>query len=140
MASVKTRADRSIIKRQVEELKYEAVVANGVDTFKVNCKAHWENRMEDVIRDNKLKTKAGLIQNQQQYSLQERRQRLAMMLSAEQKAYEQELVDIEESPQQRTNMLARTNQVQRTDLSRWENCWMASRASEARLQVKLSAR
>jgi len=106
MASVKTRADRSIIKRQVEELKYEALVSGGVDTFKVNCKAHWENRMEDVIRDNKLKTKAGLIQNQQSFTVQERRQRLAMMLSAEQKAYEQELVDIEESPAQRMDKMA----------------------------------
>merc|ERR1719271_518369 len=104
--SVRTRADRSIIKRQNEELKQEKLVAHGVDTFKVHCKAHWENRMEDVIRENRVKAKAGVIEQQQKYSLQERRQRLAAMLSAEQKAYEQELVDTEESPQQRMDKMA----------------------------------
>jgi hypothetical protein len=106
MASVKSRADRAILKRQVEEIKYESVIASGVDTFKVHCKALWENRMDDVIRDNRLKTKAGVINANQQASLQERRQRLATMLSAEQKAYEQELVDIEESPAQRMDKMA----------------------------------
>lgn len=106
MASVKSRADRAIIKRQVDELKQDALIANGVDTFKVNCKAHWENRMEDVIRDNSIKMKAGAIANQQRSSLQDRRTRLAQMLSAEQNAYEQELVDIEESPQQRMDKMA----------------------------------
>jgi len=84
MAAVKSRADRAIIKRQQDELKYESVIGSGVDAFKVNCKAFWENRMEDVIRDNRLKTKAGLIETQQRASLQERRQRLAAMLSTEQ--------------------------------------------------------
>lgn len=106
MASIQSRADRAIIKRQQEELKYEAVVASGVDTFKVNCKAFWENRTEDVIRDNRLKTKAGIIKANQQASLQERRQRLAAMLSAEQKAYEQELVENEETPAQRMDKMA----------------------------------
>jgi len=105
-ASVKTRADRNIIKRQVEEMKHETLVAQGVDTFKVNCKAHWENRTDDVIRDTRLKLKAGSIEAQQRLSLNDRRQRLAAMLSAEQKAYEQELVDIEESPQQRMDKMA----------------------------------
>merc|ERR1719271_638855 len=50
--------------------------------------------------------KAGAIEQQQRASLQERRQKLAQMLSAEQKAYEQELVDIEESPQQRMDKMA----------------------------------
>jgi len=104
--NVKSRADRAIIKRQGEEIKYEALVAGGVDTFKVNCKAFWENRTDDVIRDNRLKTKASVIEANQRASLQERRQRLAAMLSAEQKAYEQELVDIEESPAQRMDKMA----------------------------------
>jgi hypothetical protein len=106
MASVKTRADRNIIKRQVEEMKHETLVAQGVDTFKVNCKAHWENRTDDVIRDTRLKMKAGAIESQQRLSLQERRKKLAVMLSAEQKAYEQELVDFEESPAQRMDKMA----------------------------------
>jgi len=104
--SVRTRADRSIIKRQNEELKQEKLVAHGVDTFKVHCKAHWENRMEDVIRENRVKAKAGVIEQTQRLSLQERRTRLAAMLSAEQKAYEQELVDTEESAQQRMDKMA----------------------------------
>merc|ERR1719238_1576438 len=62
--------------------------------------------MDDVIRENRVKAKAGVIEQQGRASLQERRQRLAAMLSAEQKAYEQELVDIEESPQQRMDKMA----------------------------------
>merc|ERR1719217_107278 len=53
-----------------------------------------------------MKTKAGIIEANQRASLQERRQKLAAMLSAEQKAYEQELVDIEESPAQRMDKMA----------------------------------
>merc|ERR1719238_48898 len=62
--------------------------------------------MDDVIRENRVKSKAGAIENQQRLSLQERRQRLAAMLSAEQKAYEKEMVDKEESPQQRMDKMA----------------------------------
>merc|ERR1719343_1892633 len=62
--------------------------------------------MDGVLRDNRVKAKASTIESQQRSSLQERRARLASMLSAEQKAYEQELVDIEESPQQRMDKMA----------------------------------
>lgn len=105
-ASVKTRADRCIMKRQADELKSEAVNAQGIDTFKVGCKAFWENRMEDVIRDNRTKAKIGAIEARQQLSLQERRQKLAAMLSAEQKSYEKELRDVEETPAQRMDKMA----------------------------------
>jgi len=104
--SVKTRADRSIIKRQVEEMKQEALIAQHVDTFKVNCKAYWENQTDNFIRESRTKTKAAVIEANQRASLQERRTRLAAMLSAEQKAYEQELVDIEETPAQRMDKMA----------------------------------
>merc|ERR1712070_1294803 len=59
-----------------------------------------------VIRDNRMKMKAGAIEAQQRLSLNERRMKLAAMLSAEQKAYEQELVDIEETPAQRMDKMA----------------------------------
>merc|ERR1719201_2370703 len=62
--------------------------------------------MDDVIRDNRRKMKAGAIESQQRASLQERRQRLASMLSSEQKAFEQELVDLEETPQARMDKMA----------------------------------
>merc|ERR1719238_962783 len=62
--------------------------------------------MDDVIRENRVKAKAGVMEQQQRASLQERRQRLAAMLSAEQKAYEKEMVDKEESPQQRMDKMA----------------------------------
>lgn len=104
--SVKTRADRSIMKRQQEELKHEKLVSQGVDTWKVNCKAHWENKTSNFIREGRVRAKAAAIENQQRMSLQERRERLAAMLSAEQKAYEQELVDMEESPAQRMDKMA----------------------------------
>lgn len=104
--SVKTRADRSIMKRQQEELKHEKLVSQGVDTWKVNCKAHWENKTTNFIREGRVRAKASAIENQQRMSLQERRERLAAMLSAEQKAYEQELVDMEESPAQRMDKMA----------------------------------
>jgi len=94
------------MKRQQTELQQEQAIAQGVDTFKVNCKALWENRTEDVIRDQRMKMKAQCIEANQHANLQERRAKLAAMLSAEQKAYEQELVDMEESPQQRMDKMA----------------------------------
>jgi hypothetical protein len=94
------------MKRQVEEMKYEKMISQGVDTFKVNCKAHWENKTCDFIREGRVRAKASAIEHQQRRSLQERRERLAAMLSTEQKAYEQELVDLEENPAQRMDKMA----------------------------------
>jgi len=103
---VRARADRSIVKRQQHELSHEKMIAQGVDLFKVNQKAMWENRMDDVIRENRVQAKVAQIHSNNQATLQERRARLAKMLSEEQRAYEQELVDIEESPQQRMDKMA----------------------------------
>jgi hypothetical protein len=94
------------MKRQQQELIHEKLVSQGIDTFKVNCKAQWENQTAEVIRGNQVKAKASAIEARQRADLQERRARLAAMLSTEQKAYEQELVDIEESPAQRMDKMA----------------------------------
>merc|ERR1719188_2177087 len=62
--------------------------------------------MIDVIRNNKVKSKASAIEAQHKQRLQERRKKLAQKLHAEQKAYEKEMVDREETPQQRMDKMA----------------------------------
>jgi len=104
--SLRMRADRNIIKRQQRELVHETAVAHGVDNFKVEQKGIWENRTENVIRSNRVKTKNAHLDAQHRASLQERRQRLSQMLAEEQAAYEQEMVDREETPQQRMDKMA----------------------------------
>jgi len=100
------RADRAIMKRQQQEFAHESMMASQFDRMKVEQKGLWENRMADVIRTNRVKTKAATIQNQHKADLQDRRRRLAEKLSREQRAYEQEMVDREETPTQRVERLA----------------------------------
>merc|ERR1719188_1063700 len=62
--------------------------------------------MIDVVRNNRVKSKAAALEAQHKASLQERRQKLAIKLDSEQKAYEKEMVDREETPQQRMDKMA----------------------------------
>jgi len=104
--SLRVRADRAITQRQKNERALEHRAAAVLDQFKVEGKGGWENRMDSMIRTNLVKSKVGAIQSQQKASLQERRAKLAALLSAEQKAYEQEMIDMEEAPAQRFERMA----------------------------------
>jgi len=101
------RADRHIIKRQQVEGVHERCMAAQVDNFKVEQKGVWENRMIGVIRGNKVKAKASQLEVQHRASLQDRRRELAEKLNAEQKAYEREMVEMEETPKQRMEVMAK---------------------------------
>jgi len=100
------RADRAIIKRQQQEFAHETLVASQIDQFKVEQKGLWENRTDVVVRNNRVKSKAAALEAQHRASLQDRRKKLAAKLHAEQKAYEKEMVDREETPQQRMDRMA----------------------------------
>jgi len=103
---VRMRADQAILKRQQLEFHHEQRVAGEVDQFKVEQKGLWENKLAGVIRTNRVKGKAAEMERQHKVDLQERRRMLAAKLSAEQKAYEQEMVDREETPSQRMDKMA----------------------------------
>lgn len=62
--------------------------------------------MVDVIRSNKVKSKAAALEKNHKEQLQQRRRKLAEKLSAEQSAYEKEMVDREETPAQRMDKMA----------------------------------
>merc|ERR1712039_822630 len=65
-----------------------------------------ENQLNGVIRNNRVKAKVANMQSQLQADLQERRRMLAQKLSGEMKAWEKEMVDKEETPQQRMDKMA----------------------------------
>lgn len=100
------RADRAIIQRQGREKAHEHSVSQGVEQFKTESKALWENRTDDVLRRTRVEAKAAQLQGHQKFSLQQRRQRLAQMLAEEQAAYEREMVEKEATPQQRMDKMA----------------------------------
>lgn len=100
------RADRAIMKRQEMEFHHEKRCADQLDQFKVEQKGAWENKMVGVIRNNRVKSKVAALQAQQQANLQDRRMRLAHKLSSEMKAFEQEMVDREETPSQRMERMS----------------------------------
>eukprot|EP00931_Biecheleriopsis_adriatica_P100853 TRINITY_DN76092_c0_g1_i1.p1 TRINITY_DN76092_c0_g1~~TRINITY_DN76092_c0_g1_i1.p1 ORF type:complete len:495 (+),score=195.93 TRINITY_DN76092_c0_g1_i1:115-1599(+) len=106
MAAMMLRADRAILKRQQEEFHHEGRVASQLEQFKVEQKGSWENRMMNVIRSNRVKGKVAALQADQQAHLQDRRQRLAMKLSDEMKAWQREMVEKEESPAQRMDRMS----------------------------------
>lgn len=100
------RADRAIIKRQAQEYIQETRVAQQLDMFKVEQKGLWENKNVNVIRANRVKGKVAALRAEQQVNLQDRRSRLAEKLSAEMKAWQQEMVEHEETPAQRQEKMA----------------------------------
>lgn len=100
------RADRAIIKRQQQEQIHETFCAGQLDQFKVAQKGLWENKSAVVIKNNRIKAKASEFEAHHKASLQDRRRRLAEKLSKEQKAYEREMVEKEETPQQRMDKMA----------------------------------
>lgn len=104
--NLQIRADHAIVKRQQQELAHERLVASGAERFAVEQKGLWENRTCDVIRSKRVQQKAAGLEAQQKAKLEERRRRLAQMLSDEQKALEQEMVDREETPQQRMDKMS----------------------------------
>lgn len=106
MAAMLMRADRAIMKRQEAEFHHEKRMADQLDQFKVEQKGAWENRMMNVIRNNRVKGKMTALHAQHQANLQDRRRRLAMKLSSEMKAYEKEMVDGEETSAQRMDRMS----------------------------------
>jgi len=100
------RADRAILKRQQEEFVHERAVGGVFEQFKVEQKGLWEHKSAAVIRDNRVQAKVNAHRAAQKKNLDERRNKLAALLSAEQKAYDQEIVDREDTPQQRMDKMA----------------------------------
>eukprot|EP00397_Hematodinium_sp_SG-2012_P034074 GEMP01036497.1.p1 GENE.GEMP01036497.1~~GEMP01036497.1.p1 ORF type:complete len:512 (+),score=170.54 GEMP01036497.1:29-1537(+) len=99
-------ADRVIRERQKYEARYEALVASNIDQMKVERKAQWENKCGTLERTNAIKRKVTDVMQARADSLMERRQKLGMLLAMEQKQYEQETVETEETPQERLEKTA----------------------------------
>jgi hypothetical protein len=104
--NVKVRSDRLITERQRKEKIQEHLICSNLEQIKHEQKALWENRTADVIRSNKIEEKIGTIKGMKDQKLAERRKKLAEMLADEQRAYEHEMVEKEETPQQRMEKMA----------------------------------
>lgn len=100
------RADRAVLKRQQQEKVFEGIIASQNEQFKVKQISEWENKMSGVVRRGRVQAKVQELQRQHAARLQERRQALAEKLSAEQKAYEQEMIAREETPTQRMERMS----------------------------------
>merc|ERR1740138_2000964 len=100
------RADRAVIQRQKQEFMHEGRMANLAEEFKTNQKALFENKTAAVIRANNVRGKALAMRRQHEEQLQNRRALLADKLAEERQALEQEMIDKEETPQQRTEKMA----------------------------------
>lgn len=106
MASVKVRSDRHITKRQEREKKEETLISQNMEQLAKTQMAAWENKTVDKIRANKVEEKVNYIKGMQEDKLKARRKMLAQMLADEQRAYEEEMVSKEETPQQRMEKMA----------------------------------
>jgi len=104
--SLNVRSDRLITERQKRDTIQEFRVSANIDQLKTEQKALWENRTADVIRNNRIKQKVEDLQARRAENLAARRKRLAQLLAAEQQAYEREMVEKEETPQQRMEKMA----------------------------------
>jgi len=103
---VKVRSDRHITKRQEREKKEETLISQNMEQLAKTQMAAWENKTVDKIRANKVEEKVNYIKGMQEDKLKARRKMLAQMLADEQRAYEEEMVSKEETPQQRMEKMA----------------------------------
>lgn len=103
---INMRADRAVLKRQQQEKIHEGLLSSQLEQFKVKQISLWENKMLGVVRKGRIKNKVSDMQRQHAANLQERRRMLAEKLSAEQKAYEAEMIAQEETPTQRMERMA----------------------------------
>ena len=63
-------------------------------------KAHWEKKTDNLITKNMLKNRVNEMRNYNDHLLEQRRARLAALLEAEEKQYEQEFLANLETPEQ----------------------------------------
>lgn len=103
---IRMRADRAIIKRQKDEFLHERRLEQEADQFRVKHNGMWENTTAATIRTNRVKSKAAALEAENKAQLQQRRARLAQKLSEEMRACEREMVEREETPQQRMEKMA----------------------------------
>ncbi|CAD7945747.1 unnamed protein product [Amoebophrya sp. A120] len=89
------RPDRVILKRQIEEAKYEHLVEGNLDQVRVEQKAHWENKSSETIRNNRVKNKVKeLLATQRDAAIHERRKKLSALFYKEKDQYEAELAEL----------------------------------------------
>jgi len=103
---IRVRADRAIVKRQKDEFLHEKRMEQEADQFRVKHNGLWENNTAATIRANRVKSKAAALEAEHKAQLQQRRARLAQKLSSEMRACEREMVEREETPQQRMEKMA----------------------------------
>eukprot|EP00747_Dinoflagellata_sp_TGD_P027715 gnl/TRDRNA2_/TRDRNA2_132775_c0_seq1.p1 gnl/TRDRNA2_/TRDRNA2_132775_c0~~gnl/TRDRNA2_/TRDRNA2_132775_c0_seq1.p1 ORF type:complete len:505 (+),score=190.84 gnl/TRDRNA2_/TRDRNA2_132775_c0_seq1:89-1603(+) len=103
---IQSRSDRAIIQRQKKEAIWEKMVAGQEEHFMVNCKAQWCNKTDGVVRQSRVQSKVDALRAQAKASLTQRREKLAKMLAEEQRGYESEMVEAEETAQQRMDRMA----------------------------------
>lgn len=71
------------------------MVQNNLDQWKVEGKAHWENKTVETIRNNRVKNKVEeLITSQRVAAMDERRAKLQTLYDEERKVYEFELGEL----------------------------------------------
>lgn len=97
----KPPADARILRQRVVEERTTALVdhikrSNHRDEYAV-----WENKTDAVIKRNAANSRYDKLQEQQQAALEARRQRLAELLSSEDRMYQQELAAQETTPEER---------------------------------------
>lgn len=65
----------------------------------LNLTAQWEHKTDKIIQKQVVKGRLNDLRRQQAATLEQRREKLAMLLAAEDRMYEQEFNDKQETPE-----------------------------------------
>lgn len=98
---------RSITRRRELEDTRQALHARVAHDFSVNERSAWENRTHALVQKQALAGVARSLQQRDQAALQQRRARLAMLLTEEDEQYRSELAALEESSGDRAKRLVK---------------------------------
>jgi hypothetical protein len=103
-----SRTEPASITRRREVADARAVLNDRVTRdFQVNAQAKWENRTHAMIQTQAVAQVARQLKQRDQVALQQRRARLAMLLTAEDEQYREELAGTVESSSDRAKRLVK---------------------------------
>jgi len=100
MSQTKFRTDYAIQARRQQEEKLATMHSGLRSNFSLKQKADWENKTENIIKKNVVKTKLQQLRVQNEVQLQQRRENLARLLEQEERTFQQEFVANLETPEQ----------------------------------------
>lgn len=104
--SASMRADYLIQQRRGREAQLAGLNTHLAADYKLRHQANWETKTDNLIVKTTASRRVGELRERKEEELEAKRQRLALLLEAEDNVYKQEFIDRQETPEDIRNRMA----------------------------------